>query len=132
MNRSPAFFPGIDGRSSRARRLRSVYADVVAAVGGGANPNTLQIQLCRRVSTLIVLLEDMESKVASKGNGTGGDGDPDLADRYIRASGALMRVLRSLGLEVAVERGEGDVVTLQDWLASKARKSRRKTLNDKL
>lgn len=127
MNRSPAFFPGIDGRSSRARRLRNVYSDVIAAVGCGSHPNTLQIQLCRRVSTLVILLEDMECEVAAQANGTGGSADPGLTDRYIRGTGALARVLRSLASQ-ARPNGE-DEVTLEKYLATKASAKSRKTLD---
>ena len=131
-NGSALFLGEVDGRSASARRWRDLYEDLTGALGGEGVLSTVHIQLCRRSVTLAVLLEDMESAIATKGNGTGGNCDPDLADRYIKASGALLRVLRSLGLDVTVQPGEDDVLSLEAYLSAKARKSHRKTLKDRI
>ena len=99
----------VDGRSAAARRWRDLYAALMAAVG---KPVTeAQRQLVRRAVTLAILAERSEAAL-SRGESidTGG---------YIRVSGALSRVLRTLGLEPDV--GDGTLGLAERTASEKTR-----------
>ena len=90
-NGSALFAEGGDGRSAWARRFRDLCRAHAADLGGADIISEAQASLIRRVSTLEVELEQMETTMAS-------GGEIDL-DAYSRAAGHLRRILETLGIE---------------------------------
>ena len=87
--------PGVDGRSTWARRLRDLIALHVADLGGDDNISEAERAVVRRAAVLIVELERLELSFAEA------EGIPDIAtlDAYQRASNSMRRLLQSVGLE---------------------------------
>ncbi len=52
-------FPGMDGRSLIAKRLRELYGDMCSDLGGEEHMSTLEKALSKQVSSLITIGEDM-------------------------------------------------------------------------
>lgn len=89
--------PGIDGRSTWARRFRDLMALHLSDLGGDDHVSEAQRSIVRRAATLEVELERLELKFALA--------DParpveaaDL-DLYQRTSNTMRRHLEALGLE---------------------------------
>lgn len=80
-----------DGRTAFARRFRDLVTAHIDDLGGADTMSAAQLSLARRAATLEVQLEYAEDELAS-------GGELDLA-AYAAASGALHRILKSLGLE---------------------------------
>jgi hypothetical protein len=90
-------FTNIDGRSAPMRRFRDVIAAHEADLGGRDHPSEGQRAIVRRAALLQLSLEALEQKFASRP-----DGNATCAEleTYQRASGALRRLIESLGLNV--------------------------------
>jgi hypothetical protein len=86
--------PGIDGRSTWARRFRDVIEALTVDAGGPDALGEAERSLIRRTAALTVELERMEEAFAAAGAA-----DPDTLDLYGRTSGNLRRLLESLGLQ---------------------------------
>jgi hypothetical protein len=89
--------PGIDGRSTWARRFRDLMALHISDLGGDEHISEAQRSIVRRTATLEVQLERLELKFALA--------DPaqpveavDL-DLYQRASNTMRRHLETLGIK---------------------------------
>ena len=81
--------PGVDGRSTWARRLRDLTKLHLRDLGC---PRSVSVNLLiRRVAVLTVELERLESKFANAGGA-----DPSELDLYQRTVGSLRRLLASL------------------------------------
>ncbi len=78
----------VDGRTIPAKRYKAVMADLAADAGG--EPSTAAWLLISRAAGLTVQLEQMEAVIAS-----GGAAD---VEAYAKLTGALVRVLNTLGL----------------------------------
>jgi hypothetical protein len=87
--------PGVDGRSTWARRLRDLIALHVADLGGDDNSSAAERAIIRRASVLIVELERLELSFAEA------EGIPDLATLYAyqQTANGMRRLLESVGLE---------------------------------
>jgi hypothetical protein len=91
-----AFLPkGHDGRSAWVRRCKDIIAEHTADKGGQSNISAGEASIIRRISALTTELEILESRFA-KANGNATTSDLDL---YIRGSGALRRLLETIGLD---------------------------------
>jgi hypothetical protein len=101
-------FVGVDERTAYARRFRDVFAAHLGDLGGADNISEAERSLIRRATTLTVALERLESKFAEQ------DGEASTTDLmlYQRVSGALRRILQTLGLE----RRQKDVTSLGELL----------------
>jgi hypothetical protein len=86
--------PGVDGRSTWARRLKDLIELHVGDLGGPESTSAAEQAIIRRAATLIVSLEQMELTFATN------DG-PDLAllDHYQRCANSMRRLLTAVGLE---------------------------------
>jgi hypothetical protein len=84
----------VDGRSAYMRRFRDCVAAHESDLGGGDMLSEGQRAIVRRAALLQCQLEGMDSKIAQA------DGQASLAmiETYQRTSGALRRLLESLGL----------------------------------
>jgi hypothetical protein len=91
-NRS-AVLPGVDGGSTWVRRLRDVAAAHMADLGGEDNVSEAERSIVRRIATLTVELERLESVFA-----VAGEAKPDQLDLYQRTAGNLRRLLESIGI----------------------------------
>lgn len=106
--------PGlIDHRSAWARRFYDLIAGYSSDAGGADRLSEGERALVRTISTTQLQLELMEARFAGNENG---EASGKMLDRYLRTSGSLNRLLRSLGLKRRVRDATPD---LQTYLASK-------------
>ena len=86
--------PGVDGRSTWARRLRDLIALHLSDLGGDDAVSEAERSIVRRVATLTVELERMESGFALAGEAL-----PGQIDLYQRTANSLRRLLEAIGIE---------------------------------
>lgn len=84
---------GLDPRTQIPRRFRDLMAIFAADQGGDDALSEAQVQLARRAAYLSVQLELMEAK------GVAGNSSPDDLESYARVTGALLKVLATMGLK---------------------------------
>jgi hypothetical protein len=102
-------FPDIDHRSAWMRRLRDLIADHVSDLGGADMVSSSEFVLVRRAAMLTLQCELQEHHWAENG----GEASPKQIETYQRVTGALRRVLESLGLK----RRTGDITpTLAEYI----------------
>ena len=89
-----AILPGVDGRSTWVRRLRDLIALHLSDLGGEDATSEAERSIVRRIATLTVELERMESGFA-----TAGEALPAQIDLYQRTANSLRRLLESIGLK---------------------------------
>ena len=111
MSNGSTLLPGVDGRSTWARRLRDLIGMHLADLGGEAAVSAAEASIVRRAATLTVELETMEARFAAAGQASADD-----LDLYQRTAGNLRRLLESVGLE----RRAREVPTLASYLAAQA------------
>ena len=104
--------PGVDGRSTWARRLRDLITLHVDDLGGEGAISEAERSIVRRAATLTVELERMEAVFATAGEAKASD-----LDLYQRTAGNLRRLLESVGLE---RRQRNVTPTLAEYAARKA------------
>src|ERR1035437_9107192 len=92
MSNGSAVLMGVDGRSTWVRRLRDLIALHLGDLGGDDAVSEAERSIVRRVATLTVELERMESVFA-----VAGEADADQLDLYSRTAGNLRRLLESVG-----------------------------------
>jgi hypothetical protein len=85
----------VDGRSATMRRLRDIIYAHTADLGGTDTLSEGQRAILRRAALLQVQLEMMEQKFAQREDNSATGKEIEV---YQRASGALRRLLESLGL----------------------------------
>ena len=100
-----ALLPGVDGRSTMARRYRELVAAMESDLGGNLPAAKQAIVL--RAATLIAWAEQAEAEFARTG-------EMDV-QQFTTATNALRRLLADIGLERKVR----DVPDLRQWLESK-------------
>lgn len=88
-------FPDVDHRSAWMRRLRDLIADHVSDLGGEDLISTSEAILVRRAAMLCLQLEMMEARWAQNE----GEASAKQIETYQRVTGALRRVLETLGLQ---------------------------------
>jgi hypothetical protein len=100
--------PGIDGRSTVARRYRDILGALASDQGGADRMSEARAQLSRRFAALAVLAERMEAALAR--------GDSiDLAQHALISS-TLVRLATRLG----INRHAKTVTPLRDYLEATA------------
>jgi len=94
MANGSTFLSNADGRSLWVRRARDVATELTQDKGGPESVTAAEALLIRRAATLTVECERLEQRFASV------DAEPhtDDLDLHQRMTGALRRVLDSLGL----------------------------------
>jgi hypothetical protein len=90
-----AILPGIDGRSTWARRLRDLVALHVVDLGGDQKVSEAELAIIRRAAVIIAELERMEKGFALS---EGAPGMPEL-DMYQRLANSMRRLLEAVGLQ---------------------------------
>jgi len=90
-----AILPGVDGRSTWARRLRDLMALHVSDLGGDANVSESERAIIRRAAVIITELERMERDFALS---EGAPGIPEL-EMYQRMANTMRRLLEAVGLQ---------------------------------
>jgi sulfur carrier protein ThiS len=107
----------VDGRSSNARRLRDITAELTSALG--SEPDMLERALVARVAAMMLTAERLEATLAN--------GDDVDADQLIRLSRAIGRVLHQLDLVAPADpqprkrsrtRKGDDGMDVKEYLAS--------------
>jgi hypothetical protein len=96
--------PGIDGRSTTARRFRDLVSDLIADQGGREMVSEVKLQLIRRFSASCCLAERLEAIMAS-------GRDIDASAHCVLANTSA----RLAGL-IGLDRIPKDVTTLQDYI----------------
>jgi hypothetical protein len=99
-----------DGRSAWARRMRDLIVLHVGDLGGEDNVTEAEKSIVRRVATLTVELERMESMFAEAG-----EASPDELILYQTCTNSLRRLLESIGLQ----RRAKPVESLAQYLEAK-------------
>ena len=90
-----ALLHDVDGRSATMRRLRDIIYAHTADLGGTDTLSEGQRAILRRAALLQLQLEMMEQKFAQREDNSATGKEIEV---YQRASGALRRLLESLGL----------------------------------
>jgi hypothetical protein len=90
-NGSALFLPGVDGRSSLARRARDVFDNFCRDLGGYDILSEAQTQLCRRAAMISIKCEEMESH--------GANGEQIDLDVFGKLTDRLGRCLERLGIK---------------------------------
>jgi hypothetical protein len=83
--------PGVDQRSSVARRFRDIIADVVIDLGGPDHVTATRLHLVRRFAAQVCLAEGMEARYAS--------GEHIDVGRHCKISSTLTRLAQRIGLK---------------------------------
>ncbi len=101
--------PGIDQRSTWARRMRDLIELHVDDLGGLDNTSEAQRSLLRRISVLEVEAEYLETEFAKR------SASGKQYDLYLRVVGVLKRLYELVGIE---RRARDVTPSLQDYLAA--------------
>ncbi len=96
-NGSQLFLQRVDGRTAWPRRFRDLPELHHTDLGGDDRLSEGERQIVRRAATLEVVLERLEGEFAAAGRA-----DAEELDLYIRASGALKRLWKAVGLQLSV------------------------------
>jgi hypothetical protein len=88
----PRYLPGLDGRSSGARRRRDLINGFITALGGASEISPLKLAEVRRAAELVVLAEETRAQVFRD------SGSVDML-ALVRLKGMASRAQRSLGLK---------------------------------
>lgn len=106
----------IDGRTAIARRYRDLIELHTSDLGGADHLSEGQHALIRRVATMTVQLELLESKFAQDGGSNGKD-----FELYQRGSNTLRRLLETLGTTKGRKpRTVNEPTDLQSYIRSKS------------
>jgi hypothetical protein len=101
------YLPGVDGRSTVARRYHDITIAVISDQGGLDNMSELRLHLCKRAAAVNTLIEQMEARIVA--------GEPIEQDKYVSLIQASIRLSNTLGLN----RKAKAVPDLDDYLRSK-------------
>jgi hypothetical protein len=107
-NRS-RMLPGVDGRSSAARRFRDICANYEAEAGG--NVTEVERDLIRQAAALVVRSEQMQADLIL--------GKPVSNDELVRVSSTAKRLLETIRAKADKRRVTGPTA-LQQYLAERA------------
>ena|SRR5215467_5055478 len=107
-----------DGRSAWSRRMRDLISLHLSDLGGADAVSEAEKSIIRRVATLTVELERMESVFAEAG-----EASPEQLDLYQRVSNSMRRMLETVG----IQRRSKDVTPSIDEIAAQIEATR----NDK-
>ena len=86
--------PGVDGRSTWARKAAAQIRAYLAELGGIENCRTAECSIIRRIATLEIELERLEAKFANAGAAAVAD-----LETYQRCANSQRRLLEAIGLE---------------------------------
>lgn len=95
-NGSRLLIGDIDYRSQFARRMHDLTASYISDLGGKDNLSEAQLAHVSLIVHLQLQTELMAARFATNGNN---EASKTMLDMYLRASGALSRLLRAIGLK---------------------------------
>jgi hypothetical protein len=107
-----ALVAGSSGRGAWVRRAKDVINLHTSDLGGIDNTSAAERSIIRRIATLTVELEMMESRFAAVGQASSVD-----LDLYQRTAGNLRRLLEAIGMQ---RRQKNITPTLSEYLKMKA------------
>jgi hypothetical protein len=90
--------PGVDGRSTWARRLRDLVSMHLSDLGGADRASEAELSIVRRASAITVDLEHIETRFA-EANLAGRPPDSADFDLYLRGANSLRRLLEAIGIK---------------------------------
>jgi hypothetical protein len=96
LRHSTSMLRAIDGRAPQMIRLRNLIALHVADLGGDDNITEAERRLVRRAAMLTLLLEMQDAKFAANPEAMNKASE---FDAYLKATGALRRLLQAVGLQ---------------------------------
>jgi hypothetical protein len=99
--------PGVDGRSTIARRYRDISCAILADSAGAEQCSETRLQLIRRFAAAAVLAEQMEATLA---NG----GEIDIAE-HCQLSSTMVRLATRLGIERVPKDISYDAELEREW-----------------
>jgi hypothetical protein len=85
------FMEGVDGRTTQARRMYDIVAQVAVDLGGPDHITETRLSLIRRFASLCVLLEGQEVDIA--------EGKPIDISAFSHMSSTLVRLAHRIGLK---------------------------------
>ncbi|MGX8013735.1 hypothetical protein ACVDG8_034590 [Mesorhizobium sp. ORM8.1] len=85
-----ALLPGIDGRSTGARRYKEILAQLTVELTREGRVSEARVMLARRAALLAIWCEDVEAQMVN--------GEPYNIVEFTAATNALRRVLNDAGL----------------------------------
>src|SRR5262249_10041277 len=83
--------PGLDGRSTTARRFRDLVSAFVSDLGGLGHCSEIKVQLCRRLAAATVMAEALEGRLVR--------GEQVDVGELCALSSTTVRLAAKLGLE---------------------------------
>ena len=89
-----SLLPGVDGRSSWARRARDLIVAHLSDLGGADRASAAERSIVRRAAVLTVELERLEVEFATADRASAED-----LDLYQRTANSLRRLLEAIGLQ---------------------------------
>lgn len=101
--------PGIDGRSTTARRYFDLVAAVCADAGGADRCSEARLQLIRRFAAAACMAEQMEARLAN--------GEQIDVQQHAHLTSTMTRVVQRIGIN---RRARDVVPDLRDYLDAKA------------
>jgi len=102
-----ALLPGVDQRSTIARRYKDILSSLISDQGGADGLSEARLQLCRRFAAAACLSEAMEAKLAN--------GEViDLAEHALLSS-TLVRLAQRIGLD---RRARNITPSIKDYIES--------------
>jgi hypothetical protein len=100
------YLPGVDGRSTVARRYHDITIAVISDQGGLDNMSELRLHLCKRAAAVNTMIEQLEARLVA--------GEPIDQDKYVSLIQASIRLSNTLGLNRRTKK----VLSPRDYLAS--------------
>lgn len=94
MSNGSVVLPGVDGRSTWARRLRDLISLHLSDLGGDEAASEAEHSIIRRASCLTVELERLGLVFATQGEATA-----EQLDLYQRTANSMRRLLEAVGIE---------------------------------
>jgi hypothetical protein len=100
--------PGVDQRSSAARRYRDITSTLCIDQGGVDHLSEARLQLIRRLSACAVLAEALEARLVA--------GEKISIEEHAQLVSSMVRLVGKLGID---RRAKEIVPTLEQYLQSK-------------
>ena len=91
----PGFLRRMDRRTSFSKRLRRVFNQIVADLGGEDNLSTIQLTLIERFAWMKAHLQFLEDEMAKNPE----DLDPKTVAQWVQSNNCLVGLARHLGLK---------------------------------
>ncbi len=108
----PGFLRRMDRRTAFAKRLRRVFNEIVADLGGEDALSTIQLTLIERFAWLKAHLQQLEDEMAKQ---SPDEMDPKTVAQWVQSNNCMTGLAKTLGLKRVKATGQ----SLHAYLASK-------------